>query len=127
MHAVVARETGDREAIEGSGELLAANVLPRTQPAPGVVSALWMTDGSGGTLNVLVFEDEEAARAALERILNAPRPEFLKVDSIGLYRVLARFYAGWPTIPAPAGPARATATRLCHRHDEPIVADRALA
>jgi hypothetical protein len=91
MHAVVVRETGDREAIEGSGEHLVANVLPRTRQAPGVVSGLWMTDGSGGTLNVLLFEDEEAARAASERISNAPRPGFLKLESVGLYRVLAGF------------------------------------
>lgn len=91
MYAVVVRETGDREAIEGSGEHLVANVLPRTRQAPGVVSAFWMTDGSGGTLNVLVFENEEAARAALEPIRNAPRPGFMKLESVELHRVLAHF------------------------------------
>jgi hypothetical protein len=91
MYAVVVRETGDREAIEESGEHLAVNVLPRTRQAPGVVSAFWMTDGSGGTMNVLVFESEEAARAASERMRNAPRPEFMKLESVELYRVLASF------------------------------------
>ncbi len=91
MYAVVVQETGDREAIEGSGEHLAANVLPRTRQAPGVVSAFWLTDGSGGTLNVLVFENEEAARAAAEPIRNAPRPGFMKLGSVELYRVLAHF------------------------------------
>jgi hypothetical protein len=91
MHAVVVRETGNREAIDGSGEHLAANVLPRTRQAPGIVSAFWMTDGSGGTLNVLVFEDEEAARAASERIRNAPRPGFMKLEAVELYTVLAHF------------------------------------
>ena len=65
MYAVVVRETGQREAIEGSGELLAANLLPRVREAPGVVSASFLSDGEGATLNVLVFESEEAARAAL--------------------------------------------------------------
>ena len=91
MYAVVVRETGDREAIEGSGEHLVANVLPRTRQALGVVSALWMTTGSGETLNVLVFENEEAARAALEQIRNAPRPGFMKLESVEAYRVLAHF------------------------------------
>jgi hypothetical protein len=91
MHTVVVRETGNREAIDGSGEHLAANVLPRTRQAPGVVSAFWMTEGSGETLNVIVFEDEEAARAASERIRNAPRPGFMKLESVELYRVLAHF------------------------------------
>ncbi len=91
MYAVVVRETGDREAIVESGEHLVANVVPRTRDAPGVVSAFWMTDGSGGTLNVLVFETEEAARAASERIRNSPRPGFMKLASVELHRVLAHF------------------------------------
>jgi hypothetical protein len=91
MHAVVVRETGQNEAIEGSGAHLMANVVPRIREAPGAVSALWMTDGSGGTLNVLVFENEEAARAALEPVRNAPRPGFMKLDSVEVYSVLAHF------------------------------------
>jgi hypothetical protein len=91
MYAVVVRESGEQERIEGSGEHLAANVLPRTRQAPGIVTAMWLTDGSGGTLNVLVFEDEEAARAALEPIREAPRPPFMKLDSVEVYRVLAHF------------------------------------
>jgi len=91
MHAVVVRERGDREAIDGSGEHLVANVVPRTRQAPGIVSAFWMTDGSGGTLNVLVFETEEAAKAALERVREAPRPGFMKLESVQPYRVLAHF------------------------------------
>jgi hypothetical protein len=55
------------------------------------VSALWMTDGSGGTLNVLVFESEETARAALQPIRNAPRPGFITLNSAEVYRVLADF------------------------------------
>lgn len=90
MYAVVVRETGDRDAINASGEHVIANVLPRTRQAPGIRSALWMTDGSGGTLNVLVFESEEAARAGSERIRNAPRPGFMKVESVELYVVLAQ-------------------------------------
>jgi hypothetical protein len=91
MHAVVVRETGDREAIDASREHVTANVLPRTREAPGIVTALWMTDGSGGTLNVLFFQDEGAARAASERVRNAPRPGYMKLESVELYAILARF------------------------------------
>lgn len=91
MHAVVVRESGQSEAIEGSAELLAAKVVPRVRQAPGAVSALWMSDGSGGTLNVLVFESEEAARAALQPVRNAPREGFIKLESAEVYRVLANF------------------------------------
>ena len=91
MYAVVVRETGQREAIEGSGELLATELLPRVRQAPGVVSASFLSDGHGGTLNVLVFETEEAARAALELTRNASRPGFLRLESADLYLVLAHF------------------------------------
>ena len=91
MYAVVVRETGQAEAIEGSGELLSANLLPRVREAPGIVSASFMSDGDGATLNVLVFESEEAARAALQITRKAPRPGFLELESADLYRVLAHF------------------------------------
>ena len=62
MFAVVVREAGDAAQIDGSGGMVSANVAPRVREAPGFVSALWMSDGAGRTLNVLVFASEEAAR-----------------------------------------------------------------
>jgi hypothetical protein len=59
LYAVVVRETGQPEAIEGSAELRTANRLPRVRQAPGILSASFMSDGEGATLNVLVFETEE--------------------------------------------------------------------
>ena len=91
MYAVVVRETGQREAIEGSAELLTSNLLPRVREAPEIVSASFMSDGEGATLNVLVFESEEAARAALQLTRNSPRPGFLELESADLYQVLAHF------------------------------------
>lgn len=91
MYAVVVRETGERAAIEGSGELLTANLLPRVRQAPGIISATFMSDGQGATLNVLVFETEEAAQAALQLTRNAQRPGFLELESADLYLVLAHF------------------------------------
>lgn len=89
MYAVVVREAGEPAPIEGSAGHLEANVVPRLRDAPGIVSALWMTDGSGGTLNVLVFESEQEARAALEPVRNAPRPPFIRLEDADVYRVLA--------------------------------------
>ncbi len=88
MHAVVVRELGDRAQIEGSDAHVVANVVPRLRNAPGIVSALWMTDGAGGTLNVLVFDSEQAARAALGPARNAPRPPFMHLEDVAVYRVL---------------------------------------
>ena len=89
MYAVVVRESGDAEQIEASADLVSANVAPRVRQVPGFVSALWMSDGSGRTLNVLAFESEEAARAALEVARASPRPPFMKVEQAELFRVLA--------------------------------------
>jgi hypothetical protein len=40
-------------------------------------------------LNVLTFDSEASARAALEPARNAPRPPFMKVESVELVRVIA--------------------------------------
>jgi len=90
MFAVVVRGTGESAMINGSGQHLETNVLPRTRQAPGFVSGLWMTDRAGGTLNALAFESEDAARAALGPVRNAPRPEGMRLESADLYEVLAR-------------------------------------
>jgi hypothetical protein len=89
MFAVVVRETGDAARIHGSGAMLSANVAPRVREASGFVSALWMSDGAGKAINVLVFESEEAARGALEATRTSPRPPFMQVESVDVFKVLA--------------------------------------
>jgi hypothetical protein len=89
MFAVVVRESGEPEAINGTASHLSEHVVARTRSAPGFVSGLWMTDKAGGTLNVLIFETEQAARAALGPVGNAPRPEFMHLESVELFEVLA--------------------------------------
>jgi hypothetical protein len=88
MFAVVVREAGDAAQIDASGGMVSSNVAPRVRETPGFVSALWMSDGAGRTLNVLVFESEEAARAALEAARAAPRPPFMRVESVDVFSVL---------------------------------------
>lgn len=90
MFAVVVRESGDKDQINASASIVETRVKPQVMAAQGFVSAIWMTDRSGATLNVLVFDTEEAARAALERARNAPRPPFMRADSVDLYEVQAR-------------------------------------
>jgi hypothetical protein len=89
MYAVVVRESGDPEQIEASAGLVSSNVVPRVRQAPGFVSAIWMSDGSGRTLNVIAFESEEAARAALEAARTSPRPPFMHLEGVELLKVLA--------------------------------------
>jgi hypothetical protein len=89
MFAVVVRETGDAREIDEGGEHVAREVAPRVRQAPGFVSAIWLSDGAGGTLNVLAFDSEEAARGALGRVRQAPRPDSMSLQSADVYRVLA--------------------------------------
>jgi hypothetical protein len=89
MFAVVVRERGEQHQLDASGAHLVANVLPRVQQAPGFISGLWMTDKAGGTLNVLVFDSQDAARGALERTRTAPRPASLRLETVEIYEVLA--------------------------------------
>jgi hypothetical protein len=89
MFAVVVREAGDAAKIDGSAAIVNEDVAPRVREAPGFVSALWMSDRAGRTLNVLVFSSEEAARAAVEAARSAPRPPFMHVESVEVVSVLA--------------------------------------
>jgi hypothetical protein len=91
MFAVIVQESGDAQLMRGSGDHVATNVMPQAKHAPGIVSATWTADEAGKTLNVLVFEDELAARTASDRIRSAPRPPFMRLDSIELREVLAHF------------------------------------
>lgn len=89
MFAIVVRESGNADEIDRGGEHVAREVAPRVRQVPGFVSAMWMSDGAGGTLNVLAFESEDAARAALARARDAARPESMRLESADVYRVLA--------------------------------------
>jgi hypothetical protein len=89
MFAVVVREAGDAPQIDGSGDMVRDRVAPQVRQAPGFVSALWMSDGAGRTLNVLVFSSEDAARRGVEAARKAARPPFMHVESVDVFSVLA--------------------------------------
>jgi hypothetical protein len=89
MYAVVVREVGDADQIDQGGDYVDANVVPRVRQAPGFVSAFWMSDGSGNTLNVIAFATEDAARSALDGARRAPRPPYLRLEGAEIFRILA--------------------------------------
>ncbi len=66
MHAVVVRVTvNDREAAE---KRLREVVVSRVSQLPGVVAGYWTrSDGPDG-LSMVVFESEDAARAAADQV-----------------------------------------------------------
>jgi hypothetical protein len=85
MHAVVVRVTiNDMEAAE---KALREEVVPRVSQASGFVTGYWTRKGNNG-LSLIVFESEDAAKQASERIQqNMPAP--VTLDDVEIREVAA--------------------------------------
>lgn len=67
MHAVLVKVS--ISDFEGSEAELRETVVPRVSQMPGFVAGYWTrSEDRGNGLSMLVFESEDAARAAAERI-----------------------------------------------------------
>ena len=65
MHAVLGRVTiDDRESAE---KALREEVVPRVSQAPGFVAGYWTRKDDKG-LSMIIFESEDAAKQASERL-----------------------------------------------------------
>jgi hypothetical protein len=85
MHAVVVSVTvRDRDAAENA---LKSEVVPRVSGTPGFVAGYWLGLGEGRGTSIIVFESEDAARAAAERI--QPPGDFVTFDSVEVGEVVA--------------------------------------
>jgi hypothetical protein len=75
--------------VENSQKELRETVVPRMSQSPGFVAGYWTRskDGSNGR-SMLVFESEEAARAAAERI-GANVPQGVTFESAEVREVVA--------------------------------------
>jgi hypothetical protein len=85
MHAVVVRVT-----VSDEGAALAAlrdEVVPQISQAPGFVAGYWTRKENSG-LSMIVFESEDAARAASERIPGMAS-EGVTVESVEVREVVA--------------------------------------
>jgi hypothetical protein len=73
MHAVVVKATINN--LETAQQTLRDEVVPRVSGAPGFVAGYWTrsADGNNG-LSMVIFDSEEAARAASEMIRNQMDP-----------------------------------------------------
>ena len=89
MHAVVVRVSiGDAELAERG---LREKVVPGVSSAPGFVAGYWTRSDDGGNgLSMLVFESEDAARAAADRFRGGTiLPETVTVSRIEVREVVA--------------------------------------
>ena len=72
MHAVVARST--IQDFEQATKFLREEGIPRLSQTPGFVSGHWVRLGETDGASMIVFESEEAAQAAAERLRASPAP-----------------------------------------------------
>jgi len=86
MHAVFTRVTinGPEQATKA----LHDEVVPRVRALPGLVAGYWMRPEPNQGRALVVFESEEAARAAAENA-QANTSEFVTVDSMDVVEVIA--------------------------------------
>ena len=87
MHAVGAQVA--ISDVEGAQKTLREVVVPRVSQLPGFVTGYWTRsdDGSNGR-SLIVFESEEAARSAVERISQSV-PEGVTLESAEVREVVA--------------------------------------
>jgi hypothetical protein len=90
MHAVLVKvKVGD---FEKGRQGLENEVVPRAAQAPGFVAGYWTrpADGTGNEgLSLAVFESEDAARTAAERVRSATPPETVTIESVEVREVVA--------------------------------------
>jgi hypothetical protein len=85
MHAVVVRVTlSDPEGATGP---LREQVVPQVSQAPGFVAGYWTRKENSG-LSMVVFDSEEAANGAAERV-PAMLPDDVTLDTIEVREVVA--------------------------------------
>jgi ribosomal protein L35AE/L33A len=86
MHAVLVRVTINDP--EQATKRLNEDVVPRVRQAPGLVAGYWVRlDGNQGR-SIVVFESEEAARAAAD-LVRGMTFEFVTLDSVDVHEVVA--------------------------------------
>ena len=89
MHAVVVRvRVSD---VERAQQALESEVVPRASSAPGFKAGYWTRAGDGtdaNGLSMLVFDSEENARMAAERI-PAMVPEDVTLEDVQVREVVA--------------------------------------
>jgi hypothetical protein len=92
MHALVVRVT--IHDAESTGEVLRSQVVPQISNAPGFQSGYWTWSTGGGErngLSMIIFDSEENARTAGDRIrgIATGRPDDVTLDDVEVREVVA--------------------------------------
>ena len=87
MHAVVVKVS--IHDADGARKVLDEQVVPRVSSAPGFVAGYWTwADDRSNGQSMIVFESEEAARAAADQI-RATIPDEVTLESADVREVVA--------------------------------------
>ncbi|MFI1966726.1 hypothetical protein ACH429_21870 [Streptomyces pathocidini] len=86
MYAAIVTVTIDPAQAPAAAAALMADVLPRIRSAPGFVSGYWMEPVGGQGLSVVLFKEEEQARAATPPAIGWTAPG-VTVDGVEFRRV----------------------------------------
>jgi hypothetical protein len=92
MHALVVRVTIHN--ADATREVLNNQVVPQASGAPGFKTGYWTWPTGGGELNglsMIIFDSEENARAAGDRVsaIAAERPNDVTLDGVEVREVVA--------------------------------------
>jgi hypothetical protein len=89
MYAVVVQvKVGE---VEQAQQALESEVVPRVSQAPGFKAGYWTRADDGGEttgLSMVVFDSEESARAAADRVRES-MPETVTLESVQVREVVA--------------------------------------
>ena len=87
MHAVVLRVTLDDP--DAAVDALHNSVVPTVKEAPGFVAGYWTRSADGGNgLSMVVFDSEENATAASERVREGA-PDSVTIEDVEVREVVA--------------------------------------
>lgn len=87
MHAVIVRVTIND--ADKATERLRNQVVPNVKQAPGFVAGYWVRlEGGQQGRGLMVFESEDAARAASEQVRAMPDEGEVTIDSIDVAEVV---------------------------------------
>jgi hypothetical protein len=88
MHAVVVRAT--IHDFEAGRRMLEEQVVPMVSQAPGFVAGYWTRGQDGNGMSMVVFESEEAAQGAAERLQGGlPDPDAVTLEGVEVREVVA--------------------------------------
>jgi hypothetical protein len=88
VHAVAVAVSIESGKEEEAREPLRSNVIPMIKQSPGLIGGYFMDPGGGQGYSILVYDSEENANNAKQMAENAPRPDFVKMNTAQVMEVV---------------------------------------